>query len=182
MRQGNTLSPTLFVIYINDLVKNVKKLNIDTELDQEQIYILMYADDIVVFAKTEQELQCILDVTKEWGRKRRVKFNGSKSKVVHFRKPNTPQTQYNFKIGHLPISVVDRYKYMGVILNIYDTLDFNVIVNVLRDDGGCALGAIINKNKKLGGLGYYTYTTMYNARVCPILFLWECIILHQIWV
>ncbi len=79
----------------------------------------------------------------------------------------TPQTEYNIKSGHLSIGVVRRYRYLGVILN--DTLDFNVIVNVLADGWCRALGAIINKYEKLGGLGYYTYTTMYNADVCPIL-------------
>ncbi len=38
VRQGNTLSPTLFGIYINDLVKDIKYLNIVIELDQELIY------------------------------------------------------------------------------------------------------------------------------------------------
>ena len=85
MRQGDTLSATHFLIYINDLVKDVKDLNIGIELDQEQICILIYADDIVVFAKTEQELQCILDVIREWRRKWCVKFNGAKSNVVHCR-------------------------------------------------------------------------------------------------
>ncbi len=36
------------------LVKDVKYLNIGIELDQEQIYILIYADHKVVFANTEQ--------------------------------------------------------------------------------------------------------------------------------
>jgi hypothetical protein len=35
VRQGDPLSPTLFGIYINDLVKDVKDLNIGIELDQE---------------------------------------------------------------------------------------------------------------------------------------------------
>ncbi len=43
-------------------------------------------------------------------------------------------------------------KYLGVILN--DTLDFNVIANVLADAGGGALGAMLNKYKKLGGFSY----------------------------
>ncbi len=130
VKQGNTLSPTLFGIYINDLVKDVKYLNIGIELDKKQIYILIYAYDIVIFVNAEQKLQCLLDEIGEGGKKLHVKFNGAKSNI-HFRKPNTPQTEYKFKIGHLPISVVDRYKYLGVILN--DTLDFNVIANVLAD-------------------------------------------------
>ncbi len=48
-------------------------------------------------------------------------------------------------------------------------LNCNVIANVLVDDGYSALCAIITKYEKPGGLGYYTYTTMYNAGVCPIL-------------
>ncbi len=47
------------------------------------------------------------------------------------------QTEYNFTICPLPISVVDKYKYLGVILN--NTLDFNVIANVLADAGCHAL-------------------------------------------
>lgn len=39
----------------------------------------------------------------------------AKSNHVCFRKPR--KTEFNFKIGYLTISVVDRYKYMGVILN-----------------------------------------------------------------
>ncbi len=171
MRQGDTLSPSLFRIYINDLVKD---LIIGIELDQKQICILIDAADMVVFAKTEQDLHCILDVIVDCGWKWHVKFNGAKSNVVHFRKPNTPQTEYNFKIGRLSISVVDKYKYLGVILN--DTIDFNVIANVLADPEGHGLGAILNKYKKHGGIGYYTYTTKYNAGVCPIL---DCI--AEIW-
>ncbi len=62
MRQGDTLSPTLFGIYINDLVKDVNDLNIGIELDQEQICILIYADDIVVFATTKNRTR-VADIT-----------------------------------------------------------------------------------------------------------------------
>ncbi len=51
---------------------------------------------------------------------------------------------------------------MGVILNA--TLDFKVIVNVIVDVVDHALGAIINKYKKFGGLG-----TMYSAGDYPVL-------------
>ncbi len=69
VKQGDTLSPTLFGIYVNDLVEDVKDLNIGIELAEEQICILIYAEDIVIYAQTKQELQCTLDMIGEWGRK-----------------------------------------------------------------------------------------------------------------
>ncbi len=69
VKQGDTLSPTLFGIYVNDLVEDVKDLNIGIELAEEQICILIYAEDIVIYAQTKQELQCTLYMIGEWGRK-----------------------------------------------------------------------------------------------------------------
>ncbi len=86
------ITNTFFLIYINDLVKDVKDMNIGMELDQEQMCILIYADNIGFLKKTEYELECILDVIGEWGRKWHVKLNGAKSNVVHFRKLNTAKT------------------------------------------------------------------------------------------
>ncbi len=48
----------------------------------------------------------------------------------------TLHKQFNFKISNLPISVVDRYKYLGVIRN--ETIDFNVIVNLFARTHGWA--------------------------------------------
>ncbi len=37
--------------------------------------------------------------------------------VVHFRNKHQLKTQYVFKVGHNFLNVVDRYKYLGIILN-----------------------------------------------------------------
>jgi DNA-binding HxlR family transcriptional regulator len=49
----------------------------------------MYADDIVVLAESEADLQKILDKVSDWGNKWHIKFNNSKSKVVQCRKKAT---------------------------------------------------------------------------------------------
>ncbi len=59
--QGNTLSLTLFNIFINDLVDDGNSLNLDVTTDGHRISILLYADDIVLIVETEKGLQKIVD-------------------------------------------------------------------------------------------------------------------------
>ena len=67
MRQGDTLAPTLFAIYINDLAIKVKAQNTGVKIaGGEDISILMFADDIVLLSDTAENLQSSMDVLSEW--------------------------------------------------------------------------------------------------------------------
>ena len=50
------LSPTLFGVSINDLLAQVKQLGHGLEILNENLSILVYADDVVVLGTTEVEL------------------------------------------------------------------------------------------------------------------------------
>ena len=66
VRQRYTLSPTLFIFLINDLVSHLKDLNLGIDVDGEKICILLYADDFVLLANSEQDLQSLLNATYTW--------------------------------------------------------------------------------------------------------------------
>ncbi len=46
-----------FSLYINDLAKDLKELNIGLHYGNEKLCILLYADDIVILAENEEQLQ-----------------------------------------------------------------------------------------------------------------------------
>ena len=167
VRQGDTLSPTLFNIFINDLIDDVNSLNLGVSIGNRKLSILLYADDVVLLADTESELQAILNKVSEWGKKWRIKFNNSKSKIVHYRPRSVPLTTFEFLLSGCVTETVSKYKYLGAIFDQH--LDYKVTAETLAGAGGRALGAILAKYKNLNGLGYSTFTKLYNACVCPIL-------------
>ncbi len=54
-----------------------------------------------------------------------------------------------------------------MILN--EFLNYDVTAQVLSDAANRVLGSVINKYKSINGLGYYTYTRLFQSGVCPIL-------------
>ncbi len=85
VRQGDNLSPTLFSLYVNELAKEIRNMNLGVKIGNKLVSILLYADDMVLVASREADLQIMLDKMYEWCKKWRLKVNKSKFQVVHFR-------------------------------------------------------------------------------------------------
>ncbi len=49
-------SPTRFGLFINDLIKDVKGLNLGVRIRDELIFILAFADDIDIIVNAEEEV------------------------------------------------------------------------------------------------------------------------------
>ncbi len=91
VRQGDSLSPTLFAIFINDLAVKIPdaKLGVQFHID-DMISLLLYADDIVLVAPSHNNCQKMLDIVTSWCRRWGMKTNIGKSEVVHVRNPQRP--------------------------------------------------------------------------------------------
>jgi hypothetical protein len=167
VKQGDNLSPTLFSIFINDLVKEINDLDLGIPLNHSRISILLYADDIVLLAKNEQDLQTMLNKLKEWCKQWRVLVNTNKSKCIHFRKGRTQRSDFVFTIGENILQTVETYKYLGVIFHEKGSFTHNS--DALSKGAGRALGSLISKVYKLKNFGFKTYTKLYESCVIPIL-------------
>lgn len=157
------LSATLFSLYINDLVISLRENCPTLSFGDHNVNSLLYADDMVVFAESEHELQVCLTTIENWCKQWRVKVNEEKSKIVHFRKKLDLETECEFQVNNVTLGKMGEYKYLGVTLDY--SLSFEKHFKCLSDSGGRALGSIINKFKLLKNVGFKTFTTLYNSGV-----------------
>ncbi len=135
-------------------------------MEEELVSILPFADDIVIIANSEKELQQILKCVETWSKNWRLKVNTEKTNIVHFRRKRKQRTTFKFKFENNSLNIVDRYKYLEVVLQ--ENLDFKITEELLAGASGRALGAIISKFKCLKNVGFNTFNKMYQANVVPI--------------
>ena len=167
VRQGDPLSPTLFSIFINDLVETLKSLDIGVSIGQENVCILLYADDVVPIAKSEGELQSLLNSMEQWCTYWQLRVNNSKTNIMHIRNKRRKITDFTFKFDGKDLQKVNMYRYLGFRLD--EHMDFDVYAEILSNAGSRALGTIVSKFKSLKNITYETFTKLYNASVIPVI-------------
>ena len=145
LKQGCNLSTLLFNLFINDQVDTINSTNIGIDIDGESVAALLYAEDLVLLATSEQDLQIILNVLNDWCDKNRMTINENKSNLVHFRTPSMERTNHSFTCGKRKLVVTDRYKYLGLILTKY--LSYEEMAKNVAKSAGRALGIVIAKYK-----------------------------------
>ena len=166
VKQGDVLSPTLFSMYVNDLAIKIRNSKLGVEVADMTVGILLYADDIVLLADCEKDLQNMLNIVADWCVKWRLVVNNDKTQIVHFRKPSVERSEFTFMFGRFGLVYAKSYKYLGLILD--EHMNFKEGTQVLSDSAGRALGSVLNKVKACKDLGYYTYTQLYQSCVCPV--------------
>lgn len=167
VKQGCRLSPTLFALYVNDLAEEIKALNCGIEMVGDRLALLLYADDIVLIAPSEQSLQLMLDTVHEWCTKWRLTINKDKTKIIHFRPAAIHCTQFNFRCGDVVLDLTDSYKYLGLWFNKH--LDMKFAVNELAKSASRALAALYTKFLYVGGMDYDVFCKLYESLVEPVL-------------
>ena len=66
LRQGCVLTPILFNLFVNDLPVSIAATNEGVQFGDNTISSLLYADDLVMTADSEQALQTLLGKVHEW--------------------------------------------------------------------------------------------------------------------
>ena len=126
----------------------------------------MYADDIILIAETEDDLQKMLDTLSIWSNIWRMEVNPEKTKVMHCRKSSVAATNNIFKLGEQNIKFCKTYRYLG--FEVSETVDFVDGVKTLHEAGSRALGAIISKHYSSKGLSFPVFEKLYFNTVVPV--------------
>ena len=101
LKQGWILSTLLFNLYLNDLSTILSTVDKGIMIDDNaRINHLCYADDRILVAETERDLQNLLDILAAWCKENCMTIDFNKTKAIHFRNKATVFSIYMSRNTH----------------------------------------------------------------------------------
>ncbi|XP_078312623.1 uncharacterized protein LOC144619140 [Crassostrea virginica] len=165
--QGEVLSPLFFTLYVNDLENEfTKRGNTPTELQLLSLYLLMYADDMVLFSESISELQNMLNTLQNYTTEWSLDVNVQKTKVVVFRNGGKIHNNEKWSYSGENVEIVDQFVYLGIMFNLNGK--FFVTQKQLAAQGRKAMFALKSTMKQLY-LNHCTLLSLFDTYVCTIL-------------
>jgi hypothetical protein len=116
--QGAVESPWVYANFIDGLAKELRARGLGVPIAGRRIALLMYADDIVMLAATQHELQLMNKIATRFAQRHRFQFNGEKSGVMLFNvKPEAKAKAQAARWTLLgeKVEVKDSYVYLGTV-------------------------------------------------------------------
>ena len=168
VRQGCILSPILFITLMNSISRKcnqMRALNVGMlKLAPVKITMLSFADDLVVFGKTQEDLEHNVNMLNREITQRGMKINLNKTKTMIISREPKPHT---IRVEGEALEQVDSYKYLGVMIKSNGSLKEEVsqrigkATNVYHQLGS----TFINKRE----LTTKTKISIYNSVYCSTL-------------
>jgi hypothetical protein len=121
VKQGGIISAFLFQIFIDDLIVEIIGSNLGAIINNINVSIIVYADDILLICSVDAHLQHLLDICNKFSEKWRLKFNANKSHIIEFGKQFYEKSI--FYLNDTEITKSEKIDYLGI--SIDKNLDFD---------------------------------------------------------
>ena len=170
VKQGEPLSPLWFILFINDIYSDltvVDKLGevAGVSINQICFFLLLFADDMVIFSKDPMELHTLLEklhvYSSEWG----LKVNIRKTKICVFEKRRTQRNQ-TWSINGELLETVDSFCYLGMKFHYNGNLEPGI--KALSDQALKAANQLLTLFKRMS-FDVRTKLRLFDSFVSPIL-------------
>ncbi|XP_045474946.1 uncharacterized protein LOC123680873 [Harmonia axyridis] len=170
LRQGGVLSPTLFIVFLDEIIREAKerteKLTIGFKnLRRVVISECAFADDIVLMAGTRRSIQGNLDIWNGILRKYGMEINRRKTKVMEVN--DEREDDWRLEIEGEEVEKVECSRYLGV--NIENTGSQEREINERIEKAGRLYHAINKKFLRRTEVEEKTKMTVFKSIFRPVL-------------
>ena len=117
VKQGAVLSPILFAIYIDPLIKRLRDSRVGCHIGRTASNVFGYADDLVLLAPTVTAVNRLLKICEEFSEEFNLTFNPSKSSLLTFHPPGMKEEYTNILFLGKPIPTNYTEKHLGHLLS-----------------------------------------------------------------
>ena len=141
VRQGSSLSPVIFKIFINAFIIKLRKVNTGCTINGVFVGCIMYADNLILISATVNGLQTMLNCCFNVSVNLLLKFNCAKSPNFAIGKGHAFNIS-NMQLGNDSISWSSSFKYLRIsfIAGKFFPVDIDVLRRKFRSACNCILG------------------------------------------
>ena len=170
VKQGCILSPLLFSLLITEVADKVKikgKHGFQFLPGLQEIFLLLFADDICLLSTTPIGLQNQIDNLEKASSNLGLTVNLNKTKIMVFRRGGHLAKKEKWFLKGQELEVVNSYKYLG--FTITTKLSFDI---ALQEFAGRAKGKIVDIFKTMKSLACNDdsiFFKLFDAQVKPLL-------------
>lgn len=159
--QGSVLGPILFILYINDVIKQLEMDGCKCKLFADDMIIYVHSDDVI---DIEEKLNRNLVKIVKWMKRNSVKINSKKTVFMPIHDPRKLDVRgrCNIKVGDSIIREVRETKYLGVVVDdnlLFESHAWYIGKKVAKKT------SFLNRIKKW--LSQYSRVTMYRTIIGP---------------
>lgn len=116
VRQGECLSPFLLSMYRNDIEDEFYLKGFDgIDIGTVKLFLLLYADDMTIFAETADGLQEGIKILETYCKRWKLTVNTEKTKVMVSRKGGILPRDLKFYYNNQEIEIVRSFSYLGIV-------------------------------------------------------------------
>jgi len=150
VRQGSSLSPTIFNVFMNMFIVRLKALRCGCCIGGYFVGCILYADDIILLSASVDGLQRMLNCCFEVSSDQLLSFNCTKSSCFKIGKLRPNLYIKDMHLGCNTITWCESFKYLGLCFNAGNSLRINI--DVIKHKFFAACNSVLSNSRSLDEL------------------------------
>jgi hypothetical protein len=170
VKQGCLLSPMLFSFFVNELAVEISqwgKHGIQLIPGSVEIFLLLFADDVILLSSTPTGLQNQLDVLKAEADRLRLTVNLDKTNIMVYRMGGHMAAKERWVYGDQDVKVTNAYKYLGMTFT--TKLCISSVLSDISRKGRKGVMEIQRSMRRLGSGDLGLFWKLFDCQIEPVL-------------
>ena len=114
VKQGGALSPKLYSIYAEELIRKLVMSDCLSKIDNTKTGVIMFADDTIILTDNKEDLEKAIKIVEDYCKEYDIEINAKKSQYMIFGPKKAREEKGTVKINGDEVERVSKMKYLGV--------------------------------------------------------------------